>query len=865
MSRRLFSLLTILLAFATTLYAGEAPKPRTQSNNFRSEPKEPPDRQADAVHLHVRVSFDWEKSSVDGEVTHEFRSLREGLSKLRLDAVNIDVQEVVDLDGKTLKYESRPDDLIVHLDPPAALGAQIRFRVRYRCEPKWGIYFRSPDDDAPNIPKQIWSQGEAHEARHWIPCFDHPVDKLTTEMEVLAPEGLAAISNGALVSTTADEENGGTWYHWKQDTPHTTYLIAVVVGEFEEYTETWDGIEIRSLVRPERIDDAPRSFELTGDMMQYFSALMGVRYPWHRYDQICVHEFLFGGMENTTITILTERTLHDERGALHVSSRGLVAHELAHQWFGDLVTCEDWAHIWINESFATFLDNQYRGHHLGWDEEVYGRKEQAEEYFAEDRHSYRRPLVTRRYRHPGDMFDNHSYPKGALILAVLMNVIGERAFNDGMKLILTRHAYESVDTEDIRQAFEDASGRSLIWFFEQWVYSGGHPEYQVTSHWVEDSKMVRLTVKQVQVLDEVTKLFSLPVDIEVTTSAGKTLHRVDVERKEETFSFPSDERPLMVRFDKHGWILKEIKFPKSREELVYQLTHDDNILGRIQAARDLGRRRADTTAMGTLLGRLRQETFWGVRVAIAEALGRFREASVRDGLVEAFGTEKTSKVRVAMLDALEDFDDDPTRTLVHQAIENDPSYYVVSKAISLLTELKEEEVFDTLMGALDRESHRDVVRSAAMRALARLHDDDRLGKGKRKKAIKALTKFAARRYPVSTRTSALKALGSLGKGRDAVFRTVAKAVDDQFLYVRLAAFDALGDLGNKDGIEILEERRDEEGDRPFRNPVDAIDRAIRAIRSAGDDDDGELDKEVRALRKKQKKLEKRIRKLEADN
>jgi aminopeptidase N len=877
MSRRAFTLLTFVFAlgaalfepaffrtafFHTALCGDEAPRPRTQSENFKASPREPPDRDADAIHLHLRVSFDWQASAVAGEVTHEFRSLREGLDKLTLDSVDIDIQAVVDPDGKALKFESREKELIVHFDPPVALGASIRFRVRYRCAPKWGIYFRHPDEDAPNIPKQIWSQGEAHEARHWIPCFDHPVDKLTTEMEVLAPPGLTAISNGELSSTRPDDESGGTWYHWKQSQPHTTYLIAVVVGEFEEYNESWDGIAIRSLVPPDRIDDAARSFALTGDMMEYFSSTLGVRYPWHRYDQICVHEFLFGGMENTTTTILTERTLHDERGALHVSSRGLVAHELAHQWFGDLVTCEDWAHIWINESFATFLDNQYRGHNLGWDEEVYGRKLQADDYFSEDRDSYRRPLVTRRYRHPGDMFDNHAYPKGARILAMLMNVLGERAFNAGLKLILTRHAHESIDSEDVRQALEDASGRSLIWFFDQWIYSGGHPEYRVTSRWDEDSTMIRLTVKQVQVIDEVTKLFRMPVDIEITTSAGKSIHRVDVAKAEETFSFSSEERPLMVRFDKHGWILKELTFPKSREELVHQLAHDDNVEGRILAVRDLSKRKSDTTAMNALLGRLREEPFWGVRVAIARGLGRFRDSSVRDGLLEAFASEGTSKVRVAMLKALEDFSGDAKRDLVQRAIKDDPSYHVVSEALRILAELDGKDAYDTLMDALGRDSHLDLIRSAAMGALGELEKDGKLKKGKRKRAIKAITEFAARRYSVATRSAALKALGVLGKGKDDVFRTIAKAIDDRFLYIRLAVFEALGELGNKDGIEILEERRLKEGDRPFRNPVDEIDNAIRSIRSGGSDD--AIEKEVGRLRKAQKKLESRIRKLEGE-
>ena len=547
-------------------------------------------------------------------------------------------------------------------------------------------------------------------------------------------------------------------------------------------------------------------------------------------------------MENTSTTILTESTLHDERAALHVSSRDLVAHELAHQWFGDLVTCEDWAHIWINESFATFFETEYRGHLLGEDEEVYGRKEQADDYFYEDRNEYRRPLVTRRYRYPGDMFDNHSYPKGARIVAMLENVLGHKTFYEGLKLFLTREAYQSVDTEDLRKALEDVSGRSLIWFFDQWIYSGGHPEYHVTSEWDDEAKAVRLTVKQVQVLDEVTRLFRMPVDIEVTTKSGAEMHRIEIAKEEETHNFPCESRPLMVRFDKHGWILKELTFEKAREEWLYQLVHDDNILGRMQAAKALGERSGDLTARDALLSRLTEEPFWGVRESIVEALSGFTAGVVRTGLVEAFAREKKSQVRVQVVKSLKELEHEDTSAFLRHAFETDLSYYVAAEALEVLSEVSEDNIFRVLLDALERSSHRDVIRRAALRVIAKMHEEADLESEQLEKAVTAMIPLVEPRHSVSIRRAALNALARLGRGapealRGRIFHALANVVDDSFLGARVAAFAALGALGDERGVDLLIARRSKEGERPFRNPLDIIDRAVTAIRAGDGDED----------------------------
>ncbi len=833
---------------------------RKQSDRFKGPRQEPPDRVVDALHLALEVSFDWEESAVDGTVVHRFRSLRRDLKKIELDAVKIDVHEVTDGRGRRLEHESFKDRLRIRLAEPVARTEEFEVKIRYRCHPKLGVYFRKPVEEAPDRPKQIWTQGEALEARHWIPCQDHPVDKLTSEITVHAPGDLMALSNGRLKDVRKEADESGRIFHWVQEKPHATYLIAVVVGEFAEYKDAWEGIEIRSFVPLSRKDQAKRSFESTGDMMAFFSDKLGYPYPWHRYDQICVHEFLFGGMENTTLTILTEGTLHDEAAAQDVSSRGLVAHELAHQWFGDLVTCKDWAHIWLNESFATFLDNQYRGHHLGWDEEVYGRKENGDEYLEEDRNRYRRALVTRRYRAPGDMFDSHAYPKGARIIAMLMNVVGEESFWAGLQHFLKGHEFTSVETEDLRLAMEAATGRSLQWFFDQWVYSGGHPEYRVSYEWDEDAASLKLKVEQTQKLDELTTLFRMPVDIEITTPAGKKIQRVEVSKREETFTFPCAERPRMVRFDKHGWILKELDFSKSREELLYQLEHDDNILGRLRAAESLAKLAGDSKARAGLLRGLKKDSFWGVRVGIALALGEFSAKEVRSSLQAAYRDDGSSKVREAIVQALGEHDSPEANTFLRSVIADDSSYYVVAKALGSLVKIDAKNSVAVLFEAVERESHRDTIRSAAVRGLGELEKDGHLAEEQEKKFHETVIRFAQPRYSVRTRSTAFEALGRVGKGEDAAYGTLIAAVDDPFLRVRMNVFEALGRLGDPRAVEVLQKRRTRETHRVFRSPLDTINEAIRRIETGEEESD--LEDEVRKLRKEQGRLQKRIEELE---
>ncbi|MCH2374164.1 MAG: HEAT repeat domain-containing protein [Planctomycetes bacterium] len=827
-----------------------------RSEKFAGPIVEPPSREFDFRHIKVRCEFDWGAESVVGEVTHSATVLRGGTRGVRLDAVDLDVGSVRLAGGGELSFENFEDYLQIDFGRPFAAGEAVEFTVSYSARPKKGVYFKKPTEHYPDTPMQLWSQGEAVEARHWIPCFDHPSDRITSEIIATVPGTLKLISNGRLLSEKAQGKKAT--YHWLQDKSHVTYLITVVAGEFATWTGEADGVSMTGYVPRHYADRAARSFDLTPDMMHFFNEKIGYRYPWDRYDQLCVYEYPYGGMENTTATTLTQRTLHDERAALDVSSSGLVAHELVHQWFGDLVTCKDWGDIWLNESFATFFDNYYHEHHLGWEEALFARKDLADRYMDEDRNEYRRPLAVRRYSEPSDVFDRHAYPKGARIVNMLRYVLGDERFLAGIKHYLQRNQFRSVETADLRVAMEEATGQSLRWFFDQWIYAGGHPEFKITKKWDEENKTQQITVRQKQKVDDLTPLFNMPVVIELTTPAGTKTHRVRVTKREETFSFPVSDKPRMVRFDPGDWILKEVEFKKSRAELIYQLKHDSDMMGRLRAATDIEKFVDQKSVVDELLGRLEKEPFWGVRIEIVKTLAKAKGEHVADALIKRFAREPKSRVRRQIVKSVAEVGGKETVPFLRRAVADDRSYFVIADALREIGDLLEGEALSDARSAFDRDSHRDVIRTAAIAVfsveISQETDEER------QRRLETLRQLAAHGRPIRARAAALRAVGKLGKGSEEVYQLLIAGLKDEHRRIRRAAVSALGKLGDSRAIEELEKLRTRDQGELFNAPVENIDASISEIRRAVDG--SEIEKSVEELRSKSADLEKRLKKLE---
>jgi len=437
----------------------------------------PPDRGFSVKHLRLELWIDFGSRRIRG--IEELRLSRSdgGEGWVKLDACELEVLKVTS-DGAPTDWHYDGQLLSVKVR-----GTEPVVAVEYRASPRKGLHFVGPDRANPGRGLQCWSQGETEYNRYWMVLLDHPSVKHTSELIVHVPKGFVAVSNGDLVrhEVVGDEE---VW-HWLMDRPHSPYLISVAAGEFELIEERHNGILLQYYIPRGWRDKAHLSFSKTPKVIDFLSSYLNHPYPYRKYAQVVVHEFIFGGMENTTATTLTDLTLHDELAHEEFSSDPLVAHELVHQWFGDLVTCRDWPHIWLNESFATYLENLFVLHDKGEEEFVYEMVRDLDSYLSEYRERYARPIVTRVYKYAAELFDSHAYPKGALVLNALRSLLGDEVFRRGLSEFLRRFAYRTADTEDFRKVMEEVSGRNLELFFEQYLYNAGHPVISVEEEYDE--------------------------------------------------------------------------------------------------------------------------------------------------------------------------------------------------------------------------------------------------------------------------------------------------------------------------------------------------------------------------------------------
>jgi len=844
--RRVFVIVLALL-----LPPGES-LAQTKRGPFTEPPRSVRSRDFDQRHVRLELDFDWDRQEVAGRAIHTLVPFKP-LERIEFDAVDMQIRKAT-LEGgdppAELKFESRGGTLAIALDRTYAAGETIRVAVDYRVkEPVHGFHFVLPGENEPNPVRMVWTQSEPEYARYWFPCHDHPSDRLTSEIAATVPEAYFVLSNGVLKEKKDNGDGTRTW-HWVQEQTHVTYLMSVVAGEFEAYEQQWDGIPVVSYVPKGRLADAARSFEKTPDMVAFFSERFGCRYPWPKYAQICVDEYTWGGMEHTSATTLNLNTLHDERAHLDTSSDGLVAHELAHQWYGNLLTCKDWGELWLNESFATYFTTVWVEHDQGPDEAAWRRYEEAQSYFGEDGGRYRRPIVTYRYETPNRMFDRHSYPKGGRVLHMLRFVLGDELFWKAVAHYTHKHAFTSVETAQFRIAVEDVTGQGLHWFFDQWIDHGGHPEYDVRYAWDEKQKSLALTVKQTQTVDDLTPLFRMPVEIELVASDKSTRHTITVSKAEETFHFPLDARPQRVCVDPNDWVLKKLTFAKSREEWLDQLAHDEHVMCRARAAQELAKETKDDAVAAALVAAAGGDAFWGVRREAVKALARFRGDAVREALRDAARSDAKSLVRRDALKALAGFSHDETRQTLRQAIENDRSYYAVAEALRALVKVDRDGAKPELLAALELPSHRDAILKAGADGLAELGD---------KESLLRLRAMLDDPSAPDRRIAVMKALARLGGDDPTLIEALARGLDDVRREVRAAACEALAETGAAAAIDPLVARRAKEENTSMRYTIDESLEKLRAKQA----DLARLRQQVETLEKTNRRLDERLKKLEA--
>lgn len=748
-------ILRILLALVISTVAASAQPGRS------SEP-EGISHGYDLLHVAIDVRFDLPKKLVIGSVQHRMRLLGGASGAVRMHAAENMGFRSVTVEGAPARYKHTGDTLIVYV-PSSRMDDTITVGIEYTVAPTRGMYFIQPDSLMPMKRNQIWTQGEEDDNHFWVPIYDHPDDRTTTEIRATVPAEWKALSNGRLISSGPGTTPGTSVWHYRMEKPHSTYLIMLAAGEFMVTHDTVDGIPLEYWTYPEMPERVMPTFSRTPDAIRYLSTLLGVPYPWNKYSQITIADFMFGGMENTTATTLNDYVLVDERGLLDYNPDGVIAHEAAHMWYGDLVSNRDWGHLWLHESYATYLAARYRGYRYGEDvflEEMYDNGAMG---IQSQGVRGRNPLAL------GDNVTANIYQRGSRVLHMLNRIVGEEAFWRANRIFLERHSYGLVQTDDLKAAFNEATGRDLGWFFDEWIYKAGHPEYRVDKNWSKGTLSLR--VRQAQNRDSMTGLFRMPVPLEFHLRGGIVRDTIQVEKEDETFTFQLGEEPDYVIFDAGDAILKTVEFPRSTDELVAQLMAARSI-DRMLAVEELAS--AERTLKGprgdqkrrslALFELLEREPVPFVREAI------INKSSMLDSLVMidviGRGLRDTSvEVRSAAVENSYLVASKSERARLLRPLLGDSSYAVVASVLGMLAVTDTSGLEPTLRGMKGMRGRRDrlalewlgAVLSGGYNSLA----DD-------------VSDYTLPLYNSDTRIQAYYVLGKLdtttGKVRDAIIR-----------------------------------------------------------------------------------------------
>ncbi len=760
-----------------------------------AKPNYAPDRPARVDHIALTISFDFDEKTLFGKCATTFTAVGKALDAVEFDAAQLLIKRVRGAKGAPLSFSQQGPKLRIGI-PKLAPGRSTTVVVEYEArKPHQGIYFIGPDEGYPKKPVQVWTQGQDQDAHYWFPCIDYPNAKATTEVIATVPSDFFVLSNGGLVKVSEDKKARTKTFHWKMDVPHVTYLVSCVAGRFAAKTSPVGEIPVSYYVHPGREADGERSFGKTPKMLRFFGDRLRFPYPYVKYAQIAVADFIFGGMENTTATTQTDTTLHDARAHIDFSSDSLVAHELAHQWFGDLLTCKDWSHAWLNEGFATYFEALFREFDRGKDEFDYYRLELQTRYRQEDADHYRRPIVTNVFDEPVELFDRHLYEKGACVLHMIRVQLGDALFWETLHRYVDTNQRRNVETVDLARAIEETTGRNFAPFFDQWVFKAGHPEFKVRYEWESEQSQAVVTVSQTQTVDESTPLFSAPVTIEFGNGrSNKERFDVTCDAPEQTFFFPLKARPQTFAFDPEADVLKTLTLDVPVQMLIAQLKTDDRVTSRIEAAHALAKE-ASTAAVAALSTALQGDPFWGVQTEAARGLGSVRGDAAFSALVKAIGI-KHPKSRRAVATALGEFHTDAACTALEPLLRKDPSYFVEAAAATSIGKTKSARAYAVLSAALvKKESWQETVRAGVFAGLAELGDE---------RAIADCISWTAYGKPTSARRAAVAALGKLGEGRKDVRETLIALIDDRSFHVRFAAIDALEALHEQAAIERFE-------------------------------------------------------------
>ncbi len=825
------------MSIGTELSTGEV---RSRFELPAALPRYPRDLNFKINNMKLQIDIDMTERSIKGRITYNLERIDHvSLDEIVLDARELDIEEVTYQDRK-VRFEHTGSKL--HILPGHVEQKKFEIGIKYSGKPEAGIYFILPEGGHDSGALQAWTQGEDEFSSYWFPCFDYPNMKYTSEIWINVDSGFNAISNGRLIKVMEDKKSGRKTYIWRESAPHSSYLNSIAVGDFSLIEDRWKSVPVQYYFQKGREEEARRSFGRTPAMIDFFSKLIGVDYPYEKYAQVAVAGFIWGGMENISATTQTDETLHDARAEIDFPSHWLVAHELAHQWFGDLLTTKDWSNIWLNEGFATYFDGLFREHDEGAEEFEMFLHQAAETYFREDKENYRRPIVQRTYLVPTEMFDRTTYQKGALVLHMLRKELGDELFFKSLNRYCQNNIYRNVETADLIRAIEETTGRNMQWFFDEWVFSAGYPEFRVEYEYMPKKNQFTLNFRQIQKKDEQTPVFNVSIDISVYQAGGRRSNsRIRVKEREEKFTFDADERPSFVSIDPHNEILKKLDYIRPHEDALNQLKKGE-AFEKIQAAREL-----TTTSMkkvvDALARELKKENYWGVHSACADALGKINRKDALQVLHASLNI-KDSRGRKQVVAAIGNYREASSSELLERCVDDD-SYAVAAEAITALSKLYGYDSRKILQRAMEMPSHLDVIKQAALSAYAECGVEE---------DVALMKKYTGSGFSWRVRGAALRAIARLGKEDPRVRQFIYLQLKDENLRYRNAAIEAAELAGKLEGVQELEYLISRERDgRLKRRAYDAI-TAIRGMNPQHEQESLRLEverlkEEVREIRK----------------
>jgi len=862
--------LALLVALALPTAALAAPKgaPKAAAPDLQPEPPGviTPDRRVDVLHLDLDVTVDPAAGTVSGRTTHRVRPLREGLKEVVFHQVGLDVS-AVRVNGLEVVHHLGAETLAIRLpDPPPPITTEFEIQIEYRATPRMGMHFRGPGPNSPDRWVEAWTQGEDTENRYWFPSWDDPSDRFTFAAAYTVPDGFTAVGNGVLTAT--EPKDGWTTFRWTMGEDRlVNYLVATAIGPYQSVESTWRGKPLVSYTGP----DVPRrDLELAHahlePMLDRLSDITGVEYPWSSYKQVFVQRFLHGGMENTTITLMSINSLHAESWEPHRPRAAvIIAHELAHQWYGDLLTLQSWREMWLNEGFAEFFEARTTEHIGGPYVGAAATLRRLDRTISGDKRRPR-PMVPTFFNGGAKIGRADPYARGGTVLQMLRSLLGDEAFWRGIAAYTTGHRDSLVETVDLRRAMEDASGRDLRWFFDQWVYLPGHAQLAVTHRVDAEAKTVRVDVAQKQDASGLVPIYVLPVDVEIATTEGTRTERFVVDGVTGGATFPLDGELLYVTLDPQAALLATWTTDLSGAQQAALLV-GSTPAARLRTLRAIpdskGKPAAELqSAVLTLLADAEQPlelrrsagaaaVHWKDEASVAAHLAATAGAT---GLLQEHLVRQTAKLERS----------DAVVELLAGIVKSAAVPDLAGAALASLASLEGEDVRARLMPILRGKPGDGGLLSAAISALGTHGRPDDLG---------AIERYLTGAWPGRVRTTAWAAASSLagkadsGDARDdaraRVARALETALDDPSIRTRQYLVSMLGRVGDRDTVKALQAAQARE---TWPRLVTSIDSAMEAIRTrkeaAADPQDGELKAKLEGLLERLDRAEKQLKTLE---